>query len=397
MSINIPRYLKRVVLLVVIYIAFISLGLPDSLLGAAWPEMYRDLKVPVHYAGIISMIIAGGTVVSSLLSHRFIDKYGVALITCISVLMTALATLGISYTSCFLILCMLAIPLGLGGGSVDAALNNYVALYYKAVHMNWLHCFWGVGAAIGPLIMTRYLSDEKSWTGGYNVVGWIQLGVFIILLVSIPLWKHNTGQTGEAHQEQIRLPVTSLLKLPGVKQALLVFFCYCSLEATFGLWGSSFLVFIRGFKPEDAATLVTIYYGGITIGRFISGIMTLKLSNRQLIYSGQLLIFLGLIVLFLPFGSTIYLGFLAIGLGCAPIFPSLLHETPSHFGKEYSQAIMGLQMASAYIGITLMPLLFGKLASYTNYGLLLWFLGILLCLMIVMTLSLIRKISRNEI
>lgn len=388
--------MKKRLLLIVIYLAFISLGLPDSLLGPAWPTMYLDLNVPVHFAGIISMIVAGGTVISSLFSARFINRFGVASVTTFSVLMTALALLGFSYSQHFSFLCLLAVPLGLGAGCVDVALNNYVALHYKAKHMNWLHCFWGIGAAIGPMIMARYLALGKSWAYGYNTVGWIQICLVMILLMSIPLWTKKTKERNPKDGSDTKASFKKLLNIPGIKQALIVFFCYCTIEATFGLWGASYLVFVRDFEPDSAARLVSIYYVGITFGRFVSGFMAEKLSSQHLVYMGQGVTILALTVILLPFKVTLLPGFFLVGLGCAPIFPSLLHETPRNFGEKYSQAIMGMQMASAYVGITLMPLLFGKLASYFSYSSLLWFIGMVLAMKVYMTYDLNRTVLARK-
>jgi len=388
--------MKKKLLLFVIYLAFISLGLPDSLLGPAWPAMYLDLNVPIHFAGIISMIVAGGTVVSSLFSGRIINRFGVASVTTFSVLITALALLGFAYSQHFAYLCFLAIPLGLGAGCVDAALNNYVALHYKAKHMNWLHCFWGIGAAIGPIIMSKYLAMGASWTEGYYSVAWIQITLVVILFISIPLWIKNVEESQIKDGKESKVSYRELISIPGLKQALVVFFCYCTIEATFGLWGASYLVFIRGFEPDDAAKLVSLYYTGITIGRFISGFVTERLNNRQLVYLGQVIIALGLIVILVPFKGTLLSGFFLVGLGCAPIFPSLLHETPRNFGEKHSQAIMGIQMASAYIGIMVTPLLFGKLATYTTYTSLLWFIAAILLIMIYMTNSLNRTVQKKK-
>lgn len=387
---------KSALLLIVIYLAFISLGLPDSLLGAAWPAMYKDLRVPVAYAGILSMIVAGGTVISSLFSARLIRRLGVPAITTASVLMTAVALLGFSYSHQFIFLCLLAVPLGLGAGSVDAALNNYVALHYRASHMNWLHCFWGVGAATGPMIMSGYLVQGAAWTRGYNTIGWIQVSLVAVLLLSFPLWIRNGRERHPGENQAAGSSFKTLLLLPGFRQVLLVFFCYCTIEATFGLWGSSYLVFVRGFEADRAAKLVSAYYIGITLGRFFSGFVTTRLDNPRMVYAGEGVIILGLLVLWLPFQAMLLPGFLLIGLGCAPIFPSLLHETPVNFGPEHSQAIMGIQMASAYIGITLMPLFFGKLASYAGYSFLLWFLTMVLAVMIYMTWDLNRKVRAGR-
>ncbi|MDF2157505.1 MFS transporter [Algoriphagus sp. CAU 1675] len=391
-----PSVVKKGILLVLIYLAFISLGLPDSLLGAAWPAMFEGLAVPMDYAGILSLIVAAGTVISSLFSGRVIKKFGVAAVTTASVLMTALALMGFSLSGEFLYLCLLAIPLGLGAGSVDAALNNYVALHYEARHMNWLHSFWGVGAAIGPMIMAAYLAKGDSWTSGYHTVAWIQLSLVGILLISLPLWSKGNKAENLPHHEAAPSLFDLLLTLPGLKQALIVFFCYCTIEATFGLWGASFLVFEKGFEADQAARLTSLYFLGITIGRFLSGFLTAHFSNRQLVFLGQGVIGLGLLLLFLPFTATIIPGFLLVGLGCAPIFPSLLHETPVNFGKKHSQSVMGMQMASAYVGITLMPFLFGKLAKFTGQGFLLIFLGIFLILIFGKTRQMNQKVASGK-
>lgn len=375
--------------------AFISLGLPDSLLGTGWPKMFHELNVPPHYAGIISMIIASGTVVSSLLSSKIIDRYGVVAVTTFSVLVTALALLGFSFSHNFLFLCLLALPLGLGAGSIDVALNNYVALHYEARHMNWLHCFWGVGAAISPMIMAYYLKQGLSWSNGYKTVGIIQLFLVVILLLSISLWAKQSANE-QSGKTSLNISSFKLLSIPGLKQALIVFFCYCTIEATFGLWGASYLVFTKDFEPDKAARYVSLYYLGITIGRFISGFVTIKLSNKQMVYLGQSLILLGVIILLLHYSFTILAGFFLIGLGCAPIFPALLHETPRNFGEKYSQKIMGLQMACAYIGILIMPYLFGGIASVFSYSALLWFIGFVLAVQVVMTYDLNRKVLKQN-
>lgn len=383
-------------LLIVIYLAFISLGLPDSLLGSAWPAMYEGLRVPVDYAGLISMIVAAGTVVSSLFSSKVISRFGVPLVTTFSVLLTALALMGFSLSGEFLYLCLLAIPLGLGAGSVDSALNNYVALHFEARHMNWLHSFWGVGAAIGPIIMAGHFAKGDSWSSGYGTVAWIQLGLVVNLVLSLPIWvkKQEEENTDESSKSEGFFSLIG--KVEGLKQALLVFFLYCTIEATFGLWGASFLVFERGFEVDQAARLTSLYYLGITIGRFLSGFLTAHFTNRQLVYLGQGVIGIGLIFLFLPNSYTLIVGFLLVGLGCAPIFPSLLHETPVNFGAKNSQTIMGMQMASAYVGITLMPFLFGKLAFFTGHGFLLGFLGICLAAIFLMTRLMNQKVSKES-
>ena len=382
-------------LLVIIYLSFISLGLPDSLLGAAWPSMYQGLAVPLHYAGFISMIIAGGTVISSAFSARIIRRLGTGLVTAISVLMTAVALLGFSLSNAFALLCLWAVPLGLGAGSVDAALNNYIALHYKARHMSWLHCFWGIGASMGPIIMSFYLINTNSWNLGYRTIGIIQCCLVFILFAAISLWGKNAAknQNDESSISE-KVPFRELFRITGVKQVLIVFFSYCSIEVVAGLWGSSYLVMGKNISPETAAQWISLYYIGITFGRFISGFLSMKLSNRQMIRLGQGLVACGAAVLMIPAGKVLLLpGLFMIGLGCAPIFPSLLHETPKNFGAEKSQAIMGIQMASAYIGSTFMPPVFGRIASYTGFDILPLFIGAILILQFLLLESLYRKLD----
>jgi fucose permease len=384
-----------IVLLIIIYLSFISLGLPDALLGSAWPSMYLTLNVPLHYAGYIFMIAAGGTVISSICSARIIRRLGTGIVVAVSVLMTAIAILGFSFSSSFILLCLLAIPLGLGAGSVDAALNNYVALHYKAKHMSWLHCFWGVGASMGPIIMSFFLIQNNSWNLGYRAIGIIQCGLVLILLVSISMRRKNkSSQNPEKKENPHDTSFPSLFRISGVKPIMFAFFCYCTMETTVGLWGSSFLVIEKGIAPERAAQWISLYYIGITLGRFISGFLTMKLSNRQMVRLGQCLIVCGIIALLLPFDTMLLLpGFFIIGLGCAPIFPSLLHETPVNFGSTQSQAIMGLQMASAYIGTTFIPPLFGMMASHVGFHIFPFFIVAVLALNVMMVEMLNRKVK----
>jgi len=380
-------------LLVIIYISFISLGLPDALLGSAWPSMYQLLNVPLHYAGYISMIVAGGTVVSSVFSAKVVRRFGTGMVTAVSVLMTAAALIGFSLSHSFWYLCLCAIPLGLGAGSVDAALNNYVALHYQARHMSWLHCFWGIGASLGPIIMAAFLMRQQPWNSGYRTIGIIQFCLVLLLFISLPLWGKKPTAASPARHSSIKF--TKLLRITGVKEALIAFFCYCSIETIAGLWGASFLVMERGISPETAAQWISLYYIGITSGRFVSGFITMKLNNRQMIRLGQIITGCGIVMLVLPLGNSVLLpGFFMIGLGCAPVYPSLLHETPKNFGEEYSQAIMGIQMGSAYIGTTLMPPIFGRLASTTSFFIFPLFIAIILVIKIIMVEALNKKIDR---
>lgn len=381
-------------LLAIIYLAFISLGLPDSLLGAAWPSMYPEFQVPVSYAGIISMVIALGTVISSLMSDRLTKRLGAGLVTAISVTMTALALFGFSFSHSFWMLILWSIPYGLGAGSVDAALNNYVALHYKSRHMSWLHCMWGVGASAGPYIMGFALSHGQNWNGGYRYIGILQVILTFILFISLPLWKKekkDAASESDATSDHI-LTLREIFAIPGAKSVMLMFFCYSAIEQTSGLWASSYLVLHKGVAPETAATFASLFYIGITIGRAISGFITMKLNDTQMIRLGQGIILLGVLALFLPLGSTISLiGFILIGLGCAPIYPCIIHSTPDHFGADRSQAIIGVQMASAYVGTCLMPPVFGLIANNITVALLPAYLILFLVLLSVMHEILIQK------
>lgn len=349
-------------LLIIIYIAFISLGLPDSMLGAAWPTVRSDLSLPMAGAGLISMIISGGTIISSILSGKLIQKLGTGKLTLISVFITAMALLGFSFSQSYVWLCMMAIPLGLGAGAVDAALNNFVALHFSARHMSWLHCFWGGGATAGPAIMSVAISHNGSWQKGYLSVAFIQISLVIILLVSLPLWR----LFGEGREESIIVESQSqyIFQMPGIRSALLGFFCYCALEATTGLWGASYLVQTKGVSADVAAGWISVYYLGITIGRLVNGFITARWSNPALIRGGQFIIGIGAVLLLISNQTYVnLLGLILIGMGCAPIYPSMLHETPVRFGKNNSSKLMGVQMAFAYIGTMLVPPAIGVFSS----------------------------------
>lgn len=339
-------------LLVIIYLAFISLGLPDSLLGVAWPVMQSDYGAPLETAGILFMTIAGGTIISSLASGMVLKRFGTGNVTLVSCLLTAGALLGFHFAPSLVWLIVCAIPLGLGAGSVDAGLNDYVATQYKAHHMSWLHCFWGVGATFGPIIMAQFISEQNSWRNGYLAISGIQFTLTVILLFTLPLWnrvKKKSNITINEEQEDSKgvfynedAKHVKPLQIKGVKLALISFLFYCGVESTVGLWGSSFLVNVKGLPVSVAAQWVSLYYAGITMGRFITGFITFKMSNRTLIRMGQIIALAGATLLFLPLPSTFSLvGFIMVGLGLAPIFPCMLHETPTRFGKKHSQTIMG--------------------------------------------------------
>lgn len=383
-------------LLVIIYLAFISLGLPDALLGAAWPSIYPVFNVPVSYAGIISFIISFCTIISSLLSDRLTRKLGTGRVTLISVFLTAVAIFGFSISSSFLQMCLWALPYGLGAGSVDAALNNYVAIHYKSRHMSWLHSMWGIGASLGPYIMGFVMTHGSTYKSGYRVISFLQAALTVILLFSLKLWK--TGAKDKEEEKANALTLREVLSIRGVREILVMFFTYCAIESTTGLWASSYLTLYKGIAIDKAASYASMFYIGITIGRVLSGFISMKLTDDKMVRLGQCGILLGIILLFLPLGEVVsVIAFVVTGLGCAPIYPSILHSTPSHFGAENSQAVIGIQMATAYIGSSFMPPIFGLIAEHISLSLLPYYLVLLLTLMALMQTFMLRKIRKGSL
>lgn len=370
-------------LLALIYIAFISLGLPDSLLGSGWPVMHTQLGVPVSYMGIISMVISGGTIVSSLLSDRLTRRLGTGTVTVGSVFLTVIALFGFSFSESFRMLIVFAVPYGLGAGAIDAALNNYIALHYKAKHMSWLHCFWGVGTIVSPFIMSYALANG-TWCGGYRIVGFIQLGIALLLLATLPVWRINKSSVETTGKS---LGLVGALKIKGVAYLLLGFFAYCAAEATAMQWASTYFVEVKGISADRAAGFAALFYIGITAGRFLSGFVTDKLGDRNMIRLGTGILICGIAALFIPTQSytVAFAAFLAIGFGCAPIYPCIIHSTPTNFGAENSGAIIGIQMASAYVGSTFIPPLFGLLGNALSFSIMPLYLLVFIVLMIIMT------------
>ena len=353
-------------LLAIIYLAFISLGLPDSLLGSGWPVMYKELNAPISYAGVISMIISMGTIISSLFSDKLTRKLGAGLVTAISVLLTACALFGFSASHTVGMLCLFAIPYGLGAGAIDAALNNYVALHYNSRHMSWLHCFWGVGASISPYIMGYAIGAGLGWRKGYGIVAIIQIFLTAILFFSLPLWKKKNTTTPDSEDYEAPLSIKDALKLKGVTFILLTFLGYCAFETTCGFWASSYLVEYRGIDSQTAANYASLFYLGITLGRFVSGFFADKIGDKTMIRIGFSTVLVGIILIAFPdqTNTIVLFGLMIAGIGAAPIYPSIIHSTPANFGKENSHAIIGIQMATAYIGSTFMPPIFGVIAEY---------------------------------
>lgn len=381
--------------LCMIYAAFISLGLPDSLLGAAWPAMQPALGVPLDSAGVLSMIVAGGTVVASLSADRMLHRFGTGRVTLVSVTMTACALLGYALAPGFWWLALAAVPMGLGAGAVDAGLNNYVALHCEAKHMSWLHCFWGIGTIIGPMILSAVLRVGGSWATGYRAVGLIQCAVSALLFATLGMWKHGNIQQ-EEHGAKA-LSVWEVLSLPGAKAGMVTFLCYCAVESTLGLWGATYISQVRGVDEATAASFGAMFYIGITVGRAISGFMAMKLLPKQMVRVGQALLALGCIFMMIPAGSTLSgIGLVVCGLGCAPIYPNIIQDTPVNYGTENSQAAIGVQMAFAYVGSTFLPSIFGALAGVGGYGLLPYF-AIGICVLMTVLFGIQKKIVETKV
>ena len=382
-------------LLALIYLAFISLGLPDSLLGSGWPVMHTELGVPVAYMGMVSMVISGGTIVSSLFSDRLTRRLGTRVVTVASVFLTVIALFGFSFCTRFPMLIAFAVPYGLGAGAIDAALNNYVALHYKAKHMSWLHCFWGVGTIVSPFVM-GYALTHLTWNAGYRIVGAIQLGIAVLLLATLPVWRVNKAAEGENSGESVGL--SGALKIRGVKSLLIGFFAYCAAEATAMQWASTYFAEVRGVAPERAATFASLFYIGITAGRFVSGFLTDRLGDRRMIRIGTGILICGIGCLCLPVGSYVFavIAFVVMGFGCAPIYPCVIHATPNNFGAENSGAIIGIQMASAYVGTTLIPPLFGLLGNAVGFRMMPWYILFFVILMITMVEVTFRLTAGNR-
>lgn len=380
-------------LLLLIYLAFISLGLPDSLLGSAWPVIHQELQVPLSYAGAVTMIVSFGTICSSLMSERLTKKLGVNIVTVCSVLLTAIALYGFSTASAFWMLCLWGIPYGLGAGAIDAALNNYVALHYNSRHMSWLHCFWGVGTIISPYIMS-YALTTSVWQNGYRMVSFLQMGITVILLVTLPVWKVNRKANEQKAEQAAVIGIRGALRIKGVPQLLLGFFSYCSLESTLLLWSSSYLVGAKGVTAQKAAAFASLFCIGITTGRFLSGLVTEKLGDYNLIRIGTGILLLGCTSMILPLKTDAAAlgGLVVMGLGCAPVYPSIIHATPDNFGAQNSQAIIGIQMASAYVGSTFMPPVFGLIANHISVALMPFFVLFFIVLMYIM----VKKTFQNR-
>lgn len=391
-------------LLAIIYMAFVSLGLPDSLLGAAWPVMQGELSVPLSSVGLLTMLISGCTIISSLFADRVIRRFGTGVVTSVSVAISAMALFGFSLSGSFHMLFIWAIPYGLCGGAVDAALNNYVAVHYSSRQMSWLHACWGVGVTISPYIMSICLSRQFGWEMGYRTVGVLQLALAIFMFSTLSVWKKGQGNTGEEREQVEEIKVVSIpnaLKIKGVPLVLISFFCYCAIETTAGLWASSYMVGYRGVSTETAARFTALFYLGETVGRYLNGVIADKFGDKKMIRIGTIgmLAGIGMILVPLPTDAVALCGLVVLGLGAAPVYPCIIHSTPVNFGKENSQSLVGIQMASAYCGSTFMPPVFGFLAQFINVSLYPAFLGVFALLLLLLTecvnYTLAKKVSKE--
>jgi len=375
-------------LLIILYIAFIILGLPGALLGSAWPTIQNDLGMPVFYAGIISMLINGGMIFSSLMADRLTRWMRPVLVVSMGVLLMAVGVFGFSVSAYFWLMCLWGFTLGFGSGAVDAVINNYLATHYTSKQMNWLHCFWGLGAMIGPYIMGFYLVRGLSWGYGFGTVGAIQIVFLMVLIGTQSLWRRNepVHNEGDAPIDTPPKKFSQLMKIPGVKLALFAFFAYCAVETTAGLWASTYLVYNRGVSMESAALFGSLFFIGMTAGRFGSGFISNHMGESRMIKLGSVIVLVGIAAVWLSMLPTwvSLAGLVIIGLGCAPIFPAFIQATPAKFGAENSQALIGIQMAAAYTGSTLIPPLFGMLVDFISISifpafLFLFFLFALIC------------------
>ena len=385
-------------LLIIIYIAFIGLGIPDSLFGTAWSAIYSEFELPISFGSFVTIIISCGTVLSSVISSKIISRLGTNKVSAYSTLLTALALLGFSFAPNLWVMCFLAIILGIGAGAIDVALNNYVAIHYSATHMSFLHCFYGVGVSVSPYILSLVITGNFGWRGGYRIAFAIQLIITLLLFLSLPLWRKAHGGENESEENTHKdLSFGSVLKIPGVKMMCSLFIASCAIECTCGGWGSTFLVEYKHLSAEKAAQIIMIYYIGMTLGRFLSGVLAAKLHSWKIIKLGQIVLGLALLLLILPGGVYLCaLGMFLIGLGNGPLFPNFNYLTPENFGSDVSQSVIGIQMASAYIGIMLAPTLCGLLGQVFGMVIFPYYLILFYAIMIPVTIRIKTMLKRTE-
>lgn len=384
-------------LMLIIYIAFISLGIPDSLLGSAWPAMYQELALPISYASVISTLTCAGTVISSLVSAPMIRRLGTGKVTALCTSLTAAALFGFSISHNLLWLCLFAVPLGFGGGSIDVALNNYVALHYGPTCMSLLHCFYGVGVSISPTLMSFALSDDMNWRRGYRTMFFIQAAIAVICILALPLWNKAASESEEEETVTESPGLFTLLKQHTVRISCCIFVASCALEAVGLVWGSTFLVKVKGVQEDTAAALITFYFVGLTCGRLLSGILNLKMKVAKVTMLGQYVILAAIIILFLPLPTyASIVGLFLVGLGNGPVYPNISYLTPQVFGKERSQAVIGIQMAMSYVGFMLAPILFGQIAQHITVKLFVPYLACLFVILFVCVRSYMKNLPESE-
>ena len=395
-------------LLVVIYVAFIGLGLPDTILGAAWPLMHPDLSVPISAAGILSIIASIGTIISSLLTPKFLRILGTGKLVAYSIALTAIASIGFGFADSFGILCLCAIPMGIGAGAVDVAMNNFAAIYLESKHTNWLHASWGIGATLSPAILSCSIMFGNSWRGAYEIVAILLAVIFVMVFISLPLWRKietsNIAQDSASLQNAStsKTPTLSFreaLRVPGMKLSFLTFFFYSSLEISTGLWCGTYLT-ACGFKPETGALCVSLMFASVMIGRIVSGFFAIKFTDHRLIYAGIFIVAIGCLVLSLPLPLWMLpVCICLLGLGCAPVYPSLIHATPARFGEALSSQAISIQLAGSYVGSILMPPAFGLVAA--KFSVHLWpislsiFVGLLLLCVLLLDFVTHRKLNKS--
>ena len=383
-------------LLIVIFIDFIGLGIPDSLFGAAWPAINSDFGLPISAANAVTVTMTVCSIISSLMSAKLTEKFSTSKIAAVSTALTAVGLFGFSISKNIYMMFFFTLFLGFGAGAIDAALNNYVAVHYRASHMNFLHCFYGIGVTLSPYLMSLALKN-RSWQTGYHMAFIIQLVISIIAFASLPLWQKNGRLSESSDEKSEKSSFAELIKLPGIKSTWLVFFGSCALEYVGGTWSSSFLVNSRGITVDRAALFVTVYYGGIAFGRFLSGIFSSKLKPQQIILIGTILIIPAIVLVSQPFiPNLIAVGMFLIGLGNGPLYPNMVHLTPIRFGAQRSQAVMGSQMAAAYIGILSMPALTGFLAQKFSTDIFPYCLAVLYGIMLISLIATYRAKTTNE-
>ena len=383
-------------LLVVIYVAFIGLGVPDSLIGSAWPAVHAELGIPVETVSFITFIISGCTVLSSMFSAKILNRIGTSKVTAFSTAMTAVALLGFSFAKSFRIMIPLAVTLGLGAGAIDSGLNNYVALHFKASHMNFLHCFYGVGVSLSPYLMSVALTDTD-WRGGYRYAFYVQIAIAILLIISIPLWKKSSSDSQAEDENTSSLSLLRMAKMPEVRKVWVIMLATNAIEYACGVWGSTYLVEEKGFSPEHGALGLTVYYVGMSIGRFASGLISDKVRTWKRIGIGCAILAPAIAVMLLPLhGAVTVAGLFLVGLGNGSIYPNMIHLTPHNFGKEMSQSVMGSQIAFAYIGVMLAPPAVSLLSGIFGIGIYPVLLAVLYSVMILFLKLLINSLKKKN-